>query len=55
MAEEEKKEEAPYEFTPEGGQPTNSSKDYNGRGSAKYPNGDAYDGDYRADDEPQGC
>lgn len=42
MAEEEKKEEVPYQFTPEGGAPTNSSKDYTGKGLANYPNGEIY-------------
>lgn len=46
MAEEEKKEEVPYQFTPEGGAPTNSSKDYTGKGLANYPNGEIYEGDY---------
>ena len=39
MAEEEKKEEVPYQFTPQGGEATNSSKDYTGKGLANYPNG----------------
>lgn len=42
MAEEEKKEEVPYQFTVEGGAPTNSSKDYTGKGLANYPNGEIY-------------
>lgn len=42
MAEEEKKEEVPYQFTAEGGAPTNSSKDYTGKGLANYPNGEIY-------------
>lgn len=46
MAEEEKKEEQPYQFTPEEGAVTNSSKGYTGRGVAVYPNGETYDGDY---------
>lgn len=29
----------PYQFTPEGGAASNSSKDYSGRGAAVYPNG----------------
>lgn len=46
MAEEDKKEEQPYQFTPEGGAATNSSKGYTGKGVAVYPNGETYDGDY---------
>ena len=46
MAEEEKKEEVPYQFTPEGGAASNSSKGYTGKGVAVYPNGETYDGDY---------
>lgn len=41
MADEEKKE---YQFVPEGGEPTNSCKDYTGKGTATYPNGDIYEG-----------
>ena len=46
MAEEEKKEEVPYQFTPEGQPTSNSSKGYTGRGLAIYPNAEQYDGDY---------
>jgi radial spoke head protein 1 len=46
MAEEEKKEEVPYQFTPEGGAAGNSSKDYTGKGLANYPNGEIYEGEY---------
>lgn len=44
MTEEEKKEEVPYQFTPEGGAAGSSSKGYCGRGLANYPNGDSYEG-----------
>ena len=27
-------EQVPFQFTPEGGAPTNSNKDFNGRGTA---------------------
>ena len=39
-------EGVPYQFTPEGEKPGNSSRDYTGRGYAVYPNGDQYDGEY---------
>jgi hypothetical protein len=39
-------DQVPYSFTPEGGAPGNSSKDYTGKGVATYPNGDTYEGDY---------
>lgn len=48
MADEEKKEEVPYSFTPAGGEASNSSKDFTGKGLANYPNGETYDGDYVA-------
>lgn len=44
MAEEEGGQ--PFQFTPEGGKPGNSSRDYTGRGLAQYPNNDQYDGYY---------
>ncbi len=43
MADEEKKE---FQFLPEGGEPTNSTKDYTGKGTANYPNGEVYEGQY---------
>jgi hypothetical protein len=46
MADEEKKEEIPFEFIPDGKEPTNTTKDYTGKGTAKYPNGEIYEGDY---------
>jgi hypothetical protein len=46
MAEEEKKEEQPFQFVPEGGEPTNSSKDFTGKATATYPNGEIYEGLY---------
>ena len=46
MADEEPKEAVPYQFTPAGGEATNSSKGYNGKGLANYPNGETYEGEY---------
>ena len=36
-----------YKFTPEGGQTGKSSRDYTGRGTAVYANGEIYEGEYR--------
>ena len=36
----------PFEFIPEGKDPTNTTKDYDGKGTAKYPNGEIYEGEY---------
>lgn len=55
MAEEEKKEEIPFEFVPQGGEPTNTTKDYTGKGTAKYPNGEVYEGDYSEGVSPILC
>lgn len=48
MAEEESKEaqQQPYQFTNDAGVAGNSSKDYTGRGTATYPNGEIYEGDF---------
>ncbi len=39
-------EGAPYQFTPEGAETRNSSRDYTGEGYALYPNSAAYFGSY---------